>query len=345
VYRRISASAALQLRGITMTVTPGVTATGDVSGSEKEIVGKSPGALAWGRFKRDKVAVVSLVIISIVVLSALFAPVITGFFGTNPYSTNTHLVSQAGGLPLGPFGGASWDHPLGVEPLTGRDLLARLLYGARISLIVAISATTLTMIIGVVVGLVSGYARGWVDTALSRLMDITLSFPLLLVVLAMSPVLTQRLTVVLPEGNTSRVAALVIMLSTFGWPYLARLVRGQVISLREREFVEAAVSTGAGTGRVLRRELFPNLWAPLLVYLTLAMPSYIAAEAVLSYLGVGVLPPTPTWGAMLADSVAFFYVVPSYLFVPGTALFITVVTFNLLGDALNDALDPRSSRT
>jgi peptide/nickel transport system permease protein len=312
--------------------------------AERGIEGKSPGALAWRRLRRDKVAIVSFFIVAFVVLSALFAPLITGFFGTNPFSTNTHLVSQAGGLPLGRFGGMSWDHPLGVEPLTGRDLLARLLYGARISLIVAISATALTMIIGVVVGLVSGYARGWIDTALSRLMDITLSFPLLLVVLAMSPVLTQRLAVILPPGNTSRVTALVLMLSTFGWPYLARLVRGQVISLREREFVEASVSTGASTARVLRRELFPNLWAPLLVYLTLAMPSYIAAEAVLSYLGVGVLPPTPTWGAMLADSVAFFYVVPSYLFVPGTALFLTVVAFNLLGDSLNDALDPRSSR-
>jgi peptide/nickel transport system permease protein len=325
-----------------MTIGPEIT-SGEVE-PDGGVVGKSPGALAWGRFRRDKVAIGSTIIVSTVVLSALFAPLITGFFGTDPYTTNTHLVSQAGGLPLGSFGGMSWDHPLGIEPLTGRDLLARLLFGARISLIVAISATALTMVIGVVLGLIAGYARGWVDTALSRLMDITLSFPLLLVVLAMSPVLTQRLAVFLPGGNTARVSALVIMLSTFGWPYLARLVRGQVISLREREFVEAAVSTGASTARVLRRELFPNLWAPLLVYLTLAMPSYIAAEAVLSYLGVGVLPPTPTWGAMLADSVAFFYVVPSYLFVPGTALFLTVVAFNLLGDSLNDALDPRSSR-
>lgn len=321
-----------------------VTATEAVEG-EAGVEGRSPGALAWRRFRRDTIAIVSLAVVAFVVLAALLAPVITAIVGTDPYSTNTNLVSQAGGLPLGSFGGISWDHPLGVEPLTGRDLLARLLFGTRISLTVAISATALTMVLGVVIGLVSGYARGWVDTALSRLMDITLSFPLLLVVLAMSPVLTQRLAQFLPAGNTSRVAALVIMLSTFGWPYLARLVRGQVISLREREFVEAAISTGAGTARILRRELFPNLWAPLLVYLTLAMPSYIAAEAVLSYLGVGVLPPTPTWGAMLADSVAFFYVVPTYLFVPGTALFVTVVAFNLLGDSLNDALDPRSSRS
>jgi ABC-type dipeptide/oligopeptide/nickel transport system permease subunit len=253
-------------------------------------------------------------------------------------------VSTAGGLPLGRLGGISWEHPLGVEPLTGRDLMARLLYGARISLIVAVSATALTMILGTTIGLIAGYARGWLDTLLARFMDLVLSFPLLLVVLAMSPVLTQRLATVLPEGNPSRVAALILMLSSFGWPYLARIVRGQVISLREREFVESAVSTGASTSRILRHELFPNLWAPLLVYLTLALPSYIAAEAVLSYLGVGVLPPTATWGAMLADSVAFFYVVPTYLFIPGMALFITVVSFNILGDALNDALDPRSQR-
>ena len=322
--------------------TDAVTATGEAPASS--VTGKSPGQLALRRFRRDKLALVSLVLVVLVVFLALFAPLVTRLLGIDPYSTNTALVSDAGGLPLGKFGGISLAHPLGVEPLTGRDLFARLLYGARVSLIVAISATALTMILGVFFGLIAGYARGWLDTLLSRFMDITLSFPLLLVVLAMSPVLTQRLTLVLPEGNPSRIAALVIMLSVFGWPYLARIVRGQVISLREREFVEAAVSTGASTTRILRRELLPNLWAPLLVYMTLAMPSYIAAEAVLSYLGVGVLPPTPTWGAMLADSVAFFYVVPTYLFIPGSALFITVVAFNVLGDALNDALDPRSSR-
>jgi peptide/nickel transport system permease protein len=308
------------------------------------VVGKSPGQLAWRRFRRDKLAMAALFTVALVILLALAAPLITRLFGVDPFSTNLDKVSTAGGLPLGRLGGMSWDHPLGVEPLTGRDLMARLLYGARVSLIVAVSATALTMVLGVVIGLIAGYARGWLDTVLARLMDIILSFPLLLVVLAMSPVLTQRLTLILPEGNPSRIAALILMLSTFGWPYLARLVRGQVISLREREFVEAAVSTGASTTRILRKELFPNLWAPLLVYVTLALPSYIAAEAVLSYLGVGVLPPTPAWGAMLADSVAFFYVVPTYLFVPGMALFITVVSFNILGDALNDALDPRSQR-
>jgi peptide/nickel transport system permease protein len=308
------------------------------------VVGKSPGQLAWRRFRRDKLAMVALFTVALVILLAVAAPLITRLFGVDPFATNLDKVSTAGGLPLGRLGGMSWEHPLGVEPLTGRDLMARLLYGARVSLIVAVSATALTMVLGVVIGLVAGYARGWLDTVLARLMDIILSFPLLLVVLAMSPVLTQRLSKILPEGNPSRIAALILMLSTFGWPYLARLVRGQVISLREREFVEAAVSTGASTTRILRKELFPNLWAPLLVYVTLALPSYIAAEAVLSYLGVGVLPPTPAWGAMLADSVAFFYVVPTYLFVPGMALFITVVSFNILGDALNDALDPRSQR-
>lgn len=314
-----------------------------VSG-ERGVVGKSPGQLAWRRFRRDKLALASLFTITIVVILALAAPLITRLFGVDPFSTNIDKVSTAGGLPLGRFGGISWAHPLGVEPLTGRDLMARLLYGTRVSLIVAVSATTLTMVLGVSIGLIAGYARGALDTILARLMDIVLSFPLLLVVLAMSPVLTQRLSSVLPEGNPSRVGALILMLSMFGWPYLARIVRGQVISLREREFVEAAISTGASTTRILRKELFPNLWAPLLVYVTLALPSYIAAEAVLSYLGVGVLPPTATWGAMLADSVAFFYVVPTYLFIPGMALFITVVSFNILGDALNDALDPRSQR-
>ncbi len=183
------------------------------------------------------------------------------------------------------------------------------------------------------------------DTVLGRLMDLILAFPLLLILLAMSQPLTQRLEQTFHVApNVARVTYIILVLSLFGWPYLARIVRGQVLSLREREFVESAVAMGAGTPRILFKEILPNLWAPILVYTSIIIPTYIAAEATLSFLGVGLLPPTPSWGAMLADSVSFFYTVPSFLFIPGTALFIVVLAFNLLGDSIRDALDPRAGR-
>jgi ABC-type dipeptide/oligopeptide/nickel transport system permease subunit len=312
--------------------------------SPKQVEGRSLTQIAWGRLRRDKVAMASLAVIIFIFLAALFAPLITRMLGVDPTTPNTDLVSQSGGLPLGPWGGMSWDHPLGVEPLIGRDILARLLYGARISLTIALSATILVIIIGVVLGTIAGYSRGKVDTFLSRIMDLTLSFPFLLLVIAMAQPLQQRLETIIPSANAARVVALVLLMSLFSWPYLARIVRGQVLSLREREFVEAAVATGASSRRILFKELVPNLWAPILVYASLAFPGFITAEATLAFLGVGVLPPTPTWGAMLSDSVRTFTVVPTYFFIPGTVLFITVLVFNLFGDAVRDALDPRAGR-
>lgn len=309
-----------------------------------QVEGRSLTQIAWGRLRRDKVAMISLAVIILIFMGALFAPLITRLLGIDPYEPNTDLVSQSGGLPLGRLGGISLAHPLGVEPLIGRDILARLLYGARISLTIAGAATTLVIIFGVLLGTVAGYSKGKVDTVISRIMDLTLSFPFLLVVIAMAAPLQQRLETWIPSSNAARVVALVLLLSLFSWPYLARLIRGQVLSLREREFVEAAVSTGASSRRILFKELIPNLWAPILVYASLAFPGFITAEATLAYLGVGVLPPTPTWGAMLSDSVRTFTVVPSYFFIPGTALFITVLVFNLFGDSVRDALDPRAGR-
>ncbi|HYN56393.1 MAG TPA: ABC transporter permease [Motilibacterales bacterium] len=309
-----------------------------------QVEGRSLTQIAWGRLRRDKVAMISLAVIILIFMGALFAPLITRLLGIDPYEPNTDLVSQSGGLPLGRLGGISLAHPLGVEPLIGRDILARLLYGARISLTIAGAATTLVIIFGVLLGTVAGYSKGKVDTVISRIMDLTLSFPFLLVVIAMAQPLQQRLETWIPSANAARVVALVLLLSLFSWPYLARLIRGQVLSLREREFVEAAVSTGASSRRILFKELIPNLWAPILVYASLAFPGFITAEATLAYLGVGVLPPTPTWGAMLSDSVRTFTVVPSYFFIPGTALFITVLVFNLFGDSVRDALDPRAGR-
>jgi peptide/nickel transport system permease protein len=318
-----------------------------------EIQGRSLTAIAWGRFRRDKVGVASLIVLAVLLLAAIFAPLITSLMGVDPYTLNPSAIDpNNGGVPLGCgnldsgfFCGISWQHPFGVEPGTGRDLFARMLYGMRISLLIAFSATFVTVLLGTLFGILSGYLGGRVDGLIGRLMDLILSFPQLLIILALSGVLTQRLEAMgVPEGNPARITYLILVLSVFGWPYLARIVRGQVLSVREREFVEAAVAMGSGTRRILFREMLPNMWAPIMIYATLTLPTYIATEAALSYLGVGVLPPTPTFGATLADSVTYMSIIPSYLLIPGTLLAILVVSFNLVGDSVRDALDPRAGR-
>jgi peptide/nickel transport system permease protein len=304
--------------------------------------GRSIRAIVWARLRRDRVAMFCLIVLIAFYAIAIFGPFIAGLFGISPYTLDAGAISDLGGKPNGEFGGMSLAHPFGVEWGTGRDIFAQLLFGLRISLIIATSATFLTVVIGVFIGVIAGYSGGITDTILGRLMDLILAFPFLLVVLALSGVLTQRLTSLgVPEGNPSRILYLILVLSFFGWPYLARIVRGQVLSLREREFVEAAVAMGANRRRILFTEILPNLVAPILVYATLLLPSYIGFEAALSFLGVGVIPPEMTFGAMLANSVAYFNVVPTYLFIPGVVLIILVVTFNLLGDSIRDALDPK----
>jgi peptide/nickel transport system permease protein len=308
----------------------------------QETTGKSLRQIVWARIRRDKVAIVSLAVLIFMYGMAIIGPFIAPMFGFDPYKFDPRAISTVGGNPIGAFGGISLAHPFGVEWGTGRDIFAQLLWGLRISLLIASTATFLTVTFGVVIGIVAGYLGGWTDQIIGRLMDLVLAFPFLLIILAMSNVLTQRLTQLgVPEGNPSRILYLVLVISIFGWPYLARIVRGQVLSLREREFVEAAVAMGSSRRRILFTEILPNLWAPIIVYTTLTLPAYIGLEAALSFLGVGVLPPDTTFGAMLANSVAYFKQVPMYLFIPGTILVIIVVAFNLLGDSLRDALDPR----
>jgi peptide/nickel transport system permease protein len=201
------------------------------------------------------------------------------------------------------------------------------------------------VILGLVIGAASGYLGGRVDSVIGRTMDFVLIFPLLLMLIALSTPLTDRIEQATGlTGNNSRILYIILVFSFFGWPYLARIVRGQVISLREREFVESAVAMGAGSTRIIFKEIIPNLWAPVIVYATLALPTFIAAEAALSFLGVGVNPPEVTWGRMLSDSVSSYRSVPTYLFVPGTLLFLVVLAFNTFGDAVRDALDPRAGR-
>jgi peptide/nickel transport system permease protein len=313
--------------------------------AEPEVAGRSLTQIMWARLRRDRVAIVSLITIILVLLVAIFAPLITRLIGVDPYTYHPELVSPNGSLPLGWLNsGISWDHPLGIEPMSGRDIFARLIYGARISLLISLTGTAITVFLGVVIGIISGYSRSWVDGALGRFMDLILAFPFLLMLLALSNVVIQRLASMGITGNAGRIVYVTLILSLFGWPYLARIVRGQVLSLREREFVEAAVSIGSSTPRILSREILPNLWAPVLVYTSLLIPTFIAAEATVSFLGVGVTEPETTWGGMLSDSVTFFIVDPLYLFIPGTLLVIVVLAFNLLGDAVRDALDPRAGR-
>ncbi len=285
---------------------------------------------------------VCVVILLAMYLTAIFGPFLAGMVGLSPYTFDASAISDLGGKPIGEWGGISPHHILGVEWGTGRDIFAQLLFGLRISLVISTTATFLTVSIGVVVGIIAGYAGGWTDMVIGRLIDLVLAFPFLLIVLALSGVLTQRLTDLGVPTGASRILYLILVMSVFGWAYLARIVRGQVLSLREREFVEAAVAMGANRRRILFTEILPNLWAPIIVYATLLLPTYIGFEAALSFLGVGVIPPDMTFGTMLANSVSFFNVVPSYLFIPGTILVVLVVSFNLLGDALRDALDPKT---
>lgn len=311
---------------------------------DRAIKGRSLGQIAWSRLRHDKVAMAGFVVIVLVILMAIFAPLICAIFKVDPFSFNTKLLDPTTGLPVGPFSGASRQHPLGIEPINGRDILARIVYGARYSLIIAFAATALSLIVGVLVGIASGYFGGWADTLASRTMDVMLAFPVLLFSIAILVIFSSVDAFAGLSGDALRVGLLVVIIGFFGWAYIGRIVRGQVLSLREKEFVEASRSLGAGSNRILYKELLPNLVAPILVYATLTIPTNILAEAALSFLGVGLLPPTPSWGQMLSEATKTFSIDPWYMIVPGMAIFITVLAFNLFGDGLRDAFDPKSTR-
>ncbi|WP_046505149.1 ABC transporter permease [Streptomyces odonnellii] len=305
----------------------------------KQIEGRSLGRIAWTRFKRDKVAMAGGVVVILLVLVAVLSKPIQAVFGLDPNAFNQDLVDPTLLAPKGGFGGMSWDHPLGVEPQTGRDILARIIEGSWVSLVVAAGSTLLSVVIGVVMGVVAGFYGGWVDSAISRMMDTFLAFPLLLFAISISASLQGNAFGL--SGLPLRIAVLIFVIGFFSWPYIGRIVRAQTLSLREREFVEAARSLGARGPFILFRELLPNLVAPILVYSTLLIPTNILFEASLSFLGVGIAPPQASWGGMLSTAVDLYQVDPMFMIIPGMAIFITVLAFNLLGDGLRDALDPR----
>jgi peptide/nickel transport system permease protein len=313
-----------------------------VSQSERAIQGRSLGQIAWTRLKRDRGAMIGGAVAIVLVVVAIFSKGIESVFGLDPNAFHQTLIDPELTSPKGAFGGISLSHPLGVEPSTGRDLLARSIEGSWVSLLVAFGATVLSNVIGTVLGVVAGFYGGWIDTAISRVMDIFLAFPLLLFAIAISASLqTQAFGL---HGLTLHISVLIFVIGFFNWPYMGRIIRGQTLSLREREFVDAARSLGAGGPRILFRELLPNLVAPILVYSTLLIPSNILFEAGLSYLGVGVSPPQASWGGMLNQATTYYQSDPEFMIVPGVAIFVAVIAFNLFGDGLRDALDPKSGR-
>ncbi|WP_327178124.1 ABC transporter permease [Streptomyces sp. NBC_01335] len=306
----------------------------------QEIVGRSLGRIAWIRFKRDKIAVVGgVVVVLLIVIAALSRP-LQSLLDLDPNAFHQDLIDSNTSLPKGGFGGMSLDHPLGVEPKFGRDILARILEGSWVSLVVAFGATVLSNVIGTILGVVAGYYGGRVDSVISRLMDTFLAFPLLLFAIAISATLQGGAFGL--DGLPLHICVLIFVIGFFNWPYLGRIVRGQTLALREREFVDASRGMGAGGPYILFRELLPNLVGPIIVYSTLLIPTNIIFEASLSFLGVGIQPPQASWGGMLNQAVDYFQIDPQYMVVPGLAIFVTVLAFNLLGDGLRDALDPRS---
>jgi peptide/nickel transport system permease protein len=306
----------------------------------KAIEGRSLGQIAWMRLRRDKVAIAGGIFILFLVLVAIVGPHLV----QDPTVYNANLIDPTLSAPRGPFGGISLAHPFGVEPVTGRDVLSRVVNGAQVSLLIAFLATALAVIIGVFMGVVAGFFGGWADAVIARSMDVFLAFPLLLFAIALVGVIPSSAFGL--SGNSLRIGLLIFVIGFFAWPYMGRIIRGQTLSLREREFVDAARSLGARGPYILFRELLPNLVAPILVYSTLLIPVNILFEAALSYLGVGIIPPTPSWGGMISDAVnsGFYAIDPMYMIIPGLAIFLTVLAFNLFGDGLRDALDPRSTR-
>lgn len=287
-------------------------------------------ALTLRRLRRDRAAMVALAVIFLVVALAIFAPVFTTLTGHSPITQFRETGLSPMGIPVGP----NTEFWLGTDQL-GRDVLVRLAYGARVSLLVGVLAACCASAIAVMVGTMAGFFGGWVDLMLSRMIDLVMSVPFLLCALALVSVM----------GPSLMLSVAVIVF--FSWAAMARVIRGQVISLSRQEFVQASRSLGAGPFTIMVVDILPNLTVPIIVYTTMMIPSAIVFEATLSFLGMGIVPPTPSWGGMLADasSNSLYLVAWWMVFFPGAALLATTLAFNIFGDSLRDALDPKSARS
>lgn len=294
----------------------------------RPIEGRSPWRLAFERLRHDRVAVVSAAVIVVIALMAVCAPLVAMAVGHGPDTQYRTTGLSPAGIPVGP----NSTFLLGTDEL-GRDVLVRIFYGAQVSLLAGVVASLLAVAAGVVIGLVAGYFGRIVDTALSRFMDAVLSLPYLVFAIALISVVGPSLTVS------------IAVIAFFSFASVGRIVRGQVLSLRQKEFVEAALSLGASDRRIMFVDILPNVLAPVIVYATLLVPLSIVFEATLSFLGLGVVPPTASWGGMLSESIQYYQVAWWYVVFPGAALLITTLAFNLLGDSVRDAFDPRYTRT
>jgi peptide/nickel transport system permease protein len=317
---------------------------------EIEIKARGYWEQVWRRFRRDKIAIGGGITIILLILSATVgAPIASHFLGHGP-DDQFYSALTPRGAPIGPFSrvsdglGGSALLILGADSTLGRDEFLRLLYGARVSFEVAILATIGSMSIGILMGSMAGYFRGWVDTVVSRLTEITMAFPFVLFTIALASTVGDSINNITFGGVIGQgVFTLFVIFSVFGWFYPARIMRAVVLSLREKEFVEAARMTGSGDWRIIRSHILPHLVAPITVYSTLSVAGFILAEAGLSFLGVGIKQPTASWGNLLGQAPEYYTIQPWLMVWPGLAVLLTTLAFNLLGDGLRDAFDPRAT--
>ncbi|MFH8880633.1 ABC transporter permease [Streptomyces californicus] len=299
-------------------------------------VAPAPGARSfWRRLRAQRAASAAALVVLLLVLVALAAPLLTALAGQDPNTYHPDLVdSAAGGVPIGSFGGISGEHWLGVEPQTGRDLFARIVYGARVSLGVALVATVLQIALGLVIGLAAALGSRRLDQLLGRITDINVALPVMVIALALLAIV---------PATFPRPVLIALVIGGIGWSGTSKIVRAQALTLKSLDFVAAARLSGRGTWSVARRELLPSLAAPVITYAALAFPTNIIVEAALSFLGVGIKPPTPSWGQMLTEADTWYQAAPTYLLIPAGLLFVTVLALTVLGEGVRTALDPRAA--
>ncbi|WP_189267728.1 ABC transporter permease [Streptomyces fuscichromogenes] len=315
-----------------------------------KVEGRSPGQLMWIRFKRDRTGVISAFVVAFFFVVAAAAPLISKLYGKNPYTVyadeRPELFDSAG-VPVQPNGGISSEFWFGLEPGNGYDVFTKLIYGIRTSLLISLAVTVAVVLTGILLGVTAGYLGGKTDFFIGRLIDFLLAFPSQLFFIASMPVVVSLF--VSPRDETPtyvRVVALIVVQWVLGWMSLARILRGTTLALREREFIEAAKVSGASPWRIIRREILPNVVTPLLVQATYILPSFVTIEAGLSFLGVGIVEPTPDWGQMFSKASTELVLQNdiTYMFFPGVSMVVFVVAFNLLGDSVRDAFDPKTAR-
>lgn len=304
----------------------------DTAADPRDLLDTQSGSAAWRRLRTDRWAVAGAILIIVFLVVSIAAPLISAITGQDPYTYHLDLLSDSGS-PLGFGGGISTTHWFGVEPLTGRDLFSIVIYGARTSLLVGLGATTFALVLGVVVGVTAGYFGGAYDWLSSRVIDIMFGFPSLIFMIALGAI---------APVEFPKLLLIILVIGFFGWPPIARVVRGHTLAIRKRTFVTASTAMGASSSSILVRQILPNLTATIIVYATISIPGMIGSESALSFLGVGVPPPTPSWGRSIGNAVSWVQSDPAYLLFPGIALFLITLAFNLFGDGLRDALDPKS---